>query len=53
MSKTDPAEFADTEVIKARLEDIQTTLDRLVGILEALMAELGAKIASGKTGFDI
>ena len=48
MSKTDPAEFADDEVIKARLEAIDAKLDTIIGWLESLVAAIG-----GKTGFDI
>ena len=43
MSKTDPAEFADSEVIKAKLEAIDSKLDRIIGWLESLVAAIGGK----------
>ena len=46
---TDPAEFADAEIIKARLEKLEEgqqaakeQLDRIEGHLEALQASLDA-----------
>ena len=40
MSKTDPAEFADAEVIKNRLDELAAKLDELIGRLEALQASI-------------
>ena len=39
-AKTDPAEFADAEVIKSRLDDLAAKLDGLIGRLEALQASI-------------
>ena len=39
-AKTDPAEFADAEVVKAKLEAIDRKLDTIIGHLEALQASL-------------
>ena len=38
----DPTAFADTEVIKARLEAIEGKVDQVIGHLEAIEAELGS-----------
>ena len=37
---SDPAEFADAEIIKSRLDEIKERLDRIEGRLEALMAAI-------------
>ena len=37
---TDPAEFADAEIIKAKLEKIEQSQERIEGKLEALMAAI-------------
>ena len=42
-AKTDPAEFADAEVIKAKLEAIESKLDTIIGWLESLVAAIGEK----------
>ena len=39
---SDPAEFADEEIIKAKLEAIQEQLDRIEGKLEAMQASIEA-----------
>ena len=40
---SDPAEFADAEIIKAKLEKVLEQLDRIEGRLEALMAAIEDK----------
>ena len=42
-AKTDPAEFADAEVIKAKLDAIDAKLDTIIGWLESLVATIGEK----------
>ena len=39
-AKTDPAAFADTEIIKSRLDELAAKLDELIGRLEALQASI-------------
>ena len=38
--KVDPGEFADAEVIKARLEALEEKLDTIIGHLEAIEASI-------------
>ena len=38
---SDPVEFIDAEVLKAKLSEIQATLARLEGKLEVLLTALG------------
>ena len=38
--QVDPGEFADAEVIKARLEVLEAKLDEIIGRLEAIAASL-------------
>ena len=40
-AKTDPAEFADAEIIKDKLEKLNAKLDLIIGHLEALQASIG------------
>ena len=37
---SDPAEFADAEIIKAKLEKVLEQLDRIEGKLEAMQASI-------------
>ena len=39
---SDPAEFADEEIIKSRLDEIKAQLDRIEGKLEAMQASIEA-----------
>ena len=51
MAKTDPAEFADAEIIKGRLDDLAAKLDAIIGHLEALQSSI-ENVGSRPQGID-